>query len=75
VNSKQLHILLADDDIDDCNFFDKALQGLPISSYLTTVRDGDRLMKYPDENSEQLPDVLFPDINMPRKAGLNVYLI
>jgi CheY-like chemotaxis protein len=75
VNSKQLHILLADEDIDDCNFFDKALQGLPISSYLTTVRDGDRLMKYPDENSEQLPDVLFPDINMPRKAGLNVYLI
>ena len=75
MNSKQLHILLADEDIDDCNFFDKALQGLPISSYLTTVRDGDRLMKYPDENSEQLPDVLFPDINMPRKAGLNVYLI
>ena len=69
MNSKQLHILLADDDIDDCNFFDKALQALPISSNLTTVRDGERLMIYLDENSEQLPDVLFLDINMPRKSG------
>ena len=68
-DSKQLHILLADDDIDDCNFFSKALQALPISSNLTTVRDGERLMKYLDENSEQLPDVLFLDINMPRKSG------
>jgi CheY-like chemotaxis protein len=69
VNSKQLHILLADDDIDDCNFFDKALQALPISSNLTTVRGGERLMKYLGENSKQLPNVLFLDINMPRKSG------
>ncbi len=69
MNSKQLHILLADDDIDDCNFFDKALQALPISSNLTTVRDGERLMKYLGENSKQLPNVLFLDINMPRKSG------
>ncbi len=69
MNSKQLRVLLADDDIDDCNFFDKALQALPTSSYLTTVRDGEQLMNYLNKNSEQLPDVLFLDINMPRKSG------
>ena len=69
MNSKQLHVLLTDDDIDDCNFFDKALQALPISSYLTTVRGGEQLMNYLNKNSEHLPDVLFLDINMPRKSG------
>ena len=69
MNSKQLHVLLADDDIDDCNFFDKALQALPISTYLTTVRDGEHLMNYFDKNSGQLPSVLFLDLNMPRKSG------
>ena len=69
MNSKQLHILLADDDIDDCVFFEKALLALPVSSYLTTVRDGEQLMNYLDKNSESLPYVLFLDINMPRKSG------
>ena len=69
MNSKQLNILLADDDIDDCKFFIEALEGVPISTHLTTVGDGEQLMKYLSENSEHLPDVLFLDINMPRKNG------
>ena len=70
MDSKQLNILLADDDTDDCNFFKKALEELSLSTQLTTVHDGEELMNYLSENSEHLPNVIFLDINMPRKNGL-----
>ncbi len=69
MNSKQLNILLADDDFDDCHFFKEALVALPHITKLTVVHDGDALMNYLSENSERLPHVLFLDINMPRKNG------
>lgn len=64
-----LHILLADDDIDDRFFFDKALQEIPIATELVTVYNGEQLMLYLEENSENLPDLLFLDLSMPRKTG------
>lgn len=67
---KHLNILLADDDLDDCNFFKHALEELSLSAQLTTVHNGEQLMHYLSENSEHLPHVLFLDINMPRKNGL-----
>lgn len=69
MNSKQLNILLADDDIDDCRFFKEALEALPQITKLTIVHDGDELMKHLLENSERLPHVIFLDINMPRMNG------
>jgi CheY-like chemotaxis protein len=69
MNSKQLNILLADDDVDDCHFFKEALESLPQSTKLTTVHNGDELMNYLTNNIERLPHVLFLDINMPRKNG------
>ena len=66
---KQLNILLADDDIDDCQFFKEALEALPVSTRLTTVNDGEQLMMYLADHIYQLPHVLFLDINMPRKNG------
>ncbi len=70
MDTKELNILLADDDADDCSFFQQALKELPIASKLVTVNDGDQLMKYLAENTEHLPHVLFLDINMPRKSGM-----
>ena len=64
-----LNILLADDDCDDCDFFKQALEALPLSTKLETVHDGEQLMDYLSENPEQLPDVVFLDLNMPRKNG------
>jgi len=64
-----LHILLADDDIDDRLFFDKALKEIPIATELVTVYNGEQLMVYLGENSENLPDLLFLDLSMPRKTG------
>ena len=70
MNVKQLNILLADDDIDDCNFFNDALVALQPSASLTVVHDGEELMNWLSENVEHLPHVLFLDINMPRKSGI-----
>ena|SRR5687767_8898046 len=67
--TEPLHILLADDDRDDRFFFNKVLEILPVKTQLTTVEDGEKLMSYLSENSKNLPDVLFLDLNMPRKNG------
>lgn len=69
-----LTILLADDDKYDRFLFQKALKSLPVTTHLTTVHDGEQLMKYLFANSEHLPDVLFLDINMPRKNGFECLL-
>jgi CheY-like chemotaxis protein len=64
------NLLLADDDIDDCIFFEDALKELPISATLSTVNDGIQLMNYLLAKPGNLPDVLFLDLNMPRKNGI-----
>lgn len=69
MNKKKLNILLADDDADDCFFFEKALREISIATQLTTVTNGERLMDYLTKNAERLPAVLFLDLNMPRKSG------
>ena len=66
---KPLNILLADDDKDDRSFFSMALESLTIPTLLKTVMDGEKLMAHLDENSSELTDVLFLDLNMPRKNG------
>jgi CheY-like chemotaxis protein len=62
------NLLLADDDSDDCSFFKEALEELPISATLVTVNDGVQLMNFLSAVAN-LPDVLFLDLNMPRKSG------
>ncbi len=69
MNIKSINILYADDDIDDCNFFKEAASALPMNTQITVVKDGEELMNYLSENEENLPHVLFLDINMPRKNG------
>ncbi len=67
--SKTFSILLADDDIDDRFFFAKALGELQIDSRLNVVEDGEKLMTRL-RSAKKLPDVLFLDLNMPRRNGL-----
>ena len=64
-----IKILLADDDKDDCLLFKDALGELPLSTSLTTVNDGERLMQHLQIASANLPHVLFLDLNLPRKNG------
>jgi CheY-like chemotaxis protein len=67
-------LLLADDDKDDCLFFKEALDELPITAKLTTVHDGEQLMRLLEEKKFEPPPphVLFLDLNMPRKNGFEV---
>ncbi len=64
-----INIILADDDQADCVLFKDALEELPISAHLTIVHDGEQLIAELNKNKKQLPDVLFLDLNMPRKNG------
>ena len=66
---KHKHILLAEDDKDDRDLFERAVKELALSVNLSIVKDGEELMNYLSKNSEQLPDFLFLDLNMPRKNG------
>jgi CheY-like chemotaxis protein len=66
---KPIHILLADDDMDDCMFFKKALSEITLKTQLSTVPDGEKLMLYLQTHFHDLPDVLFLDLSMPKKTG------
>ena len=71
-NKKQqapITILLADDDEDDRFFFEEVLKEMSLATRLKTVDDGAKLMDYLSKGSQSLPDVLFLDINMPKKNG------
>ena len=68
MNSPELRILLADDDLDNCFLFKEALEEFPTTECFTIVNDGEQLMKRLQKKSA-LPDVLFIDMNMPRKNG------
>lgn len=64
-------ILLADDDPDDCMFFKEALDELGVAASFTTVNNGVELIHFLESKTEkQFPDILFLDLNMPRKSGL-----
>jgi DNA-binding NtrC family response regulator len=65
-----LHILLADDDNDDCLLFEEALKELRLSTHLTIVNDGEQLMRYLNKKMSPVPFVLFLDLNIPRKNGI-----
>jgi len=66
---RKLNILLAEDDEDDCLFFKDALEELQIPVNLTVVHDGEQLMQLLAKKKTKLPDLLFLDLNMPRKNG------
>ena len=65
----ELHIVLAEDDKDDRLFFKNAFKGLKINNRLTVCEDGMALMDYLND-ADPLPHILFLDLNMPGKHGL-----
>jgi CheY-like chemotaxis protein len=67
--TKPLHIILADDDHDDRHFFKEALKELPVAHRLTIVGNGQELTDYLVKRHEKIPDLIFIDLNMPRKTG------
>lgn len=62
-------IFLAEDDADDRMFFEDVLKEVSISTNLVMADDGVELMNVLDESVPPPPDVIFLDLNMPRKNG------
>ena len=65
-----IHILLADDDEDDRNFFKDAFEEIKIKTNVKVVNDGYELMNYLGKPDVIVPHILFLDLNMPRKNGM-----
>lgn len=69
-----IHILLADDDEDDRLFFKDAFEEIKIKTSVLTVNDGVELMNHLGKDENLVPHILFLDLNMPRKSGLDCLL-
>ena len=65
-----LHVLLADDDDDDRLFFKDAIEVVKVKTSVAMVNDGVELMDYLNDSETRLPNLLFLDLNMPRKDGM-----
>ena len=69
-------ILIADDDDDDCMLTQEALAESRLANTVRIVRDGEELMdylynrgQYTDKKLAPRPDLIFLDLNMPKKDG------
>lgn len=69
-----INICLADDDADDRLFFTEAFDELKINTKVSTFNDGVELMNYLNDADSVLPNVLFLDLNMPKKNGVECLL-
>lgn len=65
----QKSIFLSDDDTDDCSLFSEALSEVQSEANLTIATDGVRLMQALNDAQALQPEVIFLDLNMPRKNG------
>ena len=65
------NIFLSDDDTDDCQLFSEIIQDINAAkdAKLTIANDGVELMKTLDQTVPPAPEVIFLDLNMPRKNG------
>lgn len=70
MNTKIIHILLADDDENDRMLFKLAFSELKIKTHIQTVNNGIELLDYLSINKDTLPYLLFLDLNMAHKNGL-----
>ena len=73
------HILVAEDDLTDAYFFQRAFRraGLPVTLHF--VRDGQEVIDYllgegqfADRSAHPLPQLVLLDLNMPRLDGFDV---
>lgn len=70
MEKQPLHILLAEDDESDRLLFTDAFAELKIETIVHTVNDGIQLMKWLNKEDNRLPHLIFLDLNMPRKNGI-----
>lgn len=70
IKNENIRVLLADDDKDDRADFVEAFETLKIATTVQTVDNGTDLMIYLNKPSAIIPHLLFLDLNIPKKSGL-----
>ena len=65
-----MHIILTDDDVDDRLFFKEAMDEIKIKTVVSFLNDGIQLIDYLNQPGVRLPNVVFLDLNMPLKNGM-----
>ncbi|OQP67645.1 response regulator [Niastella populi] len=64
------NIILADDDEDDCLLFQDVILDLHIIANIITVQNVEKLLQILANNSNEVPEVIFLDMNMPLRDGM-----
>lgn len=70
IQNEMIRVLLADDDKEDRTDFTEAFENLKIKTSVETVKNGLELMQYLNKPNAVIPHLLFLDLNMPKKSGL-----
>ncbi|CAM4147843.1 response regulator [Zobellia nedashkovskayae] len=70
MDTKLLNIALADDDEDDRMLFSEAIDEIGIKTKLSLFKHGQELMDYLTLPNVVLPNLIFLDLNMPIKNGM-----
>lgn len=70
MNLQTLNVALADDDEDDRFLFKEAIDEIKIQTKLSLFTNGQELMDYLNLPNVILPQVVFLDLNMPVKNGI-----
>lgn len=65
-----LHILIADDDVDDADLMFETFTNNANFSKISLVANGEELINFLKDTSKQTPDVILTDINMPILDGI-----
>lgn len=68
-NKDYIHVVLADDDQDDRLFFSEAFEELQMKTKVHTFKDGLTLLESINRFDFKIPDLMFLDLNMPKKSG------
>lgn len=68
--NKPMQIILADDDEDDRMFFSDAIDEIKMNTITKLFNDGVELMNYLKQTDVVLPHIIFLDLNMPKKNGM-----
>jgi len=63
----EIHIILADDDPDDCLIFSQVASEVNAKFKITCLNDCESLLEY--LNTSSPPDIIFLDLNMPLLSG------
>ncbi|WP_306351013.1 response regulator [Flavobacterium sp. '19STA2R22 D10 B1'] len=71
MHQKPLNVVLADDDVEDRLIFADAIEEIKIKTVFTALNDGIQLMEYLQNEETIIPDIIFLDLNMPCKSGLD----